>query len=421
MTKFYLLHADNIHIEFSFDFYYQLSICHTLRIMSAGLSALSESVSQRIAMARVLCIVGMIYVHVPSGENAATAGLLDLSSGFNAFQAFVVEGFGRASACLLSIVSGFLTFRALKKPRSSVRALYKRRFATIVVPMMLWSSITVVIYAIVSLSRTTFLQIEGDGIEVVLAYLNFLVFLTDMPVGATMHLAFLRDLFVCVLLSPFLLVALNRAAAATLLLLLFVYLIDFRESLIILRPLVLLGFALGMWIALRRFRLNALDAYWAWWITLSVAGACLIMLFNAGMLPALDQSFARHGYDAKDSLLYPVTRLFGTLAVWTLTAQLLDNRLKKVLMPLTPYIFVAFCSHYVVLTLLYFSLWQPLFGDSGGLLYPVWFVAAPALSIAIALVMIQVLATWFPSLARQLSGGRMIPSMRQWRWVAERR
>lgn len=385
--------------------------------MHTTYSKLTESTSQRIAMTRVLCIFGMIYVHVPSMNPEAVTYALDVNNMFASVQAFLVEGYGRASACLLSIVSGYLTARALGKHRAS--GLYKKRFSSIVVPMALWGTLTVGVYAVVSLSRTTFLHIDSDSsVDAVLQYLNFVFFFTDTPVGPTMHLAFLRDLFVCVLLSPLLLVALRGAASVTMFALLLVYLLDL-ESFIMLRPLIVLCFAGGMWFAIRHVNVEKFDRYWLLWLSLSAGATLMIMLFNAGTMPVLDAAFMARGLDAKESLLYPVSRLFGALAIWTLTRHLFSGGVQRVLSKFSPYIFAAYCSHYIVLTLLFFGLWQPLFGGHGPM-YGVWFFLAPIISMAVACAMVQIVAVWFPGLALLLTGGRTIPQLFSHGTLAER-
>ncbi len=384
--------------------------------MHSSKNSLSAELSQRIALVRVLCIFGMIYVHVPSGLGTELPLALDVTDFFSSLQAFLVEGYGRASACLLSIVSGFLTAQVLDRPGTQIRQLYRRRFSSMLLPMVLWGTLTVLIYALVSLSRPTFLNIEySNGFHAALQYLNFVFFLTDMPTGATMHLAFLRDLFACILLSPLLLMALRRLPWVTMLALAVIYLFDL-ESVIILRPLVVLGFSAGLLLSVRKVNLAALDELWWLWSGLSIAATLLLLAFNAGKLEGLNLQLAAYGLDAKESLLYPITRLFGSLAIWSITARMWQGSFARGVRTLTPFIFVAYCSHQIVLTLLFFSIWQPLFGDHTGMFYPLWFIIAPAIAIAMAAAGLQLLVIWAPALARLLIGGRVQPVRYKLHW-----
>ena len=374
---------------------------------------LRQDLSERIAIARVLCILGMIYVHVPAGDTVVdyvfTAGDI-----FTTLQSFLVEGFGRAAACLLSVVSGFLVASSLNRGLSPA-ALYARRWRSIVLPMLLWSLVTVVLYGVFGalLDRPTFVTqiftLEQPW-QRLLGLLNVSVFLTDMPNGAaTQHLAFLRDLFVCVLLAPLLLALLRQAGTRWSLLagLTVLYLLDL-ESVVVLRPLVILAFTVGMYLAQARVELDRADRLLPLWLVGWIVSTSVLLAFNAGTLAGLDALFADVGLDAKESLLYPFSRLFGSLSLWCLTGRLLSGRTGMTFSLVSPYIFTAFCSHLLVLSLLFMLLWQPVFGDAGNALYPVWFLSAPLLALAAAVVMVQVTVHVYPSLARLMTGGRCV-------------
>ena len=360
-------------------------------------------------MVRVLCIGFMIFVHVPdnaispTGDGATSVPLYSLL-----FQGFLVEGVGRASAALLSLVSGLLTAVALSRGSSS--ALYRRRFRSIIVPMVIWSSATVALYALLSLVRPTFLHLDGHGPwEAALFYLNTVIFLTEQsPLSPTMHLGFLRDLFVCILLSPVLLMALRRAAPLLFAALTMLYLLDL-ESAIILRPLVLFAFTIGLCLALRGTRLDGVDAHWPWWVALSVLATLLVMASSDERVAGSVASawLTHHGVDLRESLLYPLSRLFGALAIWSLAAKLVGSGWDRRLARLSPYVFVAFCSHNLALALLWEGLVRPLIGSTLGVAYVLWFALAPFVAMFCAALIVETLARLVPPLAALLTGGRV--------------
>jgi len=365
----------------------------------------NDSLRHRIAMTRVVCILGMIYVHVPTGNPDSMVYALSLGHWDTTVQGFLIEGIGRASAALLSIVSGYLTVVALSKSGATAGALYRRRFGSIIVPMLLWGLITIVLYAMVSLSRETFLTIEHRNIvSTVLTYINLVAFLTDIPVGPTMHLSFLRDLFVCILLSPLIIIALQRAAMPVLALLAFLYLADI-ETFVILRPLVLFAFAIGLHLALSHARMELLDAAWPLWVLLSALATIGLLLFNGGAMNGLNDVFQRIGLDMKESFLYPLSRLFGALAIWTVLSRAVGTRWQGWIESMTPYLFAAYCSHYLMLTLMWFGLWQPVFGSER--FFMVWFLAAPLLTMLVAWGIVNGTAILWPSAAARLTGGRV--------------
>ena len=372
--------------------------------MSELVPKIEHDTRERIAMARMLCVLCMIFVHVPDGQSVAAVYSLT-SGGFSAFlEGFLVEGPGRASAALLSVVSGYLAATTLLKPRSSVRTLYRRRFVSIIMPMVFWACVTYLVYLVVSQSRPTFLE----DATTVMDKLNIIFFLTEMPVGATMHLGFLRDLFVCVLLSPLLLPAVQRIAWLLLPLLGVLYIFEHdQESVLILRPLVLFAFSIGIYLATRRVRLDALDRLWPVFVMLSVIATMAILLVNSGVADSTVQFFADRGMDFNETVLYPVGRLFGSLAIWTLIPWMLGGRLQGWVKRFTPYLFAAFCSHYLMLTLLFYGAWSPLFGGRESIVFVIWFLAAPLVSMAVAVLVVTIALRISPPLATLITGGRM--------------
>jgi succinoglycan biosynthesis protein ExoH len=248
-------------------------------------------------------------------------------------------------------------------------------------------------------------------------YVNLVAFLTDIPVGPTMHLSFLRDLFVCALLSPLLVFALRRAAIPVLVALAFLYLADI-ETYVILRPLVLFSFAIGLYLAMSHARMDFLDDAWPLWILLSVLATTGMLLYNGGAMGGLDVFFQSIGLDTKESLLYPLSRLFGSLAVWTVLSRLVGTRWQGWIESMTPYLFAAYCSHYLMLTLLWFGLWQPVFGNDR--FFMMWFLAAPVVSMSVAWGIVNGTAILWPNAAARLTGGRVKRPLRESKPATER-
>jgi len=112
------------------------------------------------------------------------------------------------------------------------------------------------------------------------------------------------------------------------------------------------------------------------------------------------------GLDFIETLLYPLSRLFGSLAIWTFLAQCVDSPTGRKIQRLSPWLFAAYCSHYLVLSMLWQGLWLPLTGADSGLLYLVWFLAGPAVSMGVAWVMVELSVRSCPALATVLTGGR---------------
>ncbi|NND92204.1 MAG: acyltransferase family protein [Granulosicoccus sp.] len=368
-------------------------------------------------MARMLCVLCMIYVHVPDGQTAGIVYTLTSADVFLFMEGMLVEGPGRAGAALLSVVSGFLAATTLLKPGSSALSLYRRRFVSIVVPMVFWATVTYLVYVLASQSRATFL----DDLTSLMDRLNVIFFLTENVSGATMHLGFLRDLFVCILLSPLLLFAVQRIAWLLFPVLGAFYLLEHdQSSILILRPLVVFAFSIGLYLASRQVRLNALDRYWPLFTLLALLAALLILLVHSGVADAAVTAFALRGMQFDETVLYPIGRLFGSLAIWTLIPLLLGGRLQAWVQRFTPYLFAAYCSHYLMLTLVFYGVWQPLFGGRESGLFIIWFLLAPVISMAIAVLVVNVALRIAPPMASMITGGRLQVSTRHFDPLYER-
>ena len=392
-------------------FWQRISLLSHIESVDTGV--IDEGMRARINAARVMCVCLMIYVHVPNGLGMAGSPELVSNLRFDHWlESMLVAGPGRSSAALLSIVSGFLIAITLCKPREGLtgqflRKLYLRRAESILLPMVIWALVTCAVYVALDSDSTSFVaQAEG-----VLAKLNLVFFLTESPYGATLHLGFLRDLFVCVLLSPLLLFALQRAPKLTIAFLLAVYLIiNSGNTVIIHRPLIILCFTIGMWLAINRIQINALDRHWPVFLLLMGVFAVLIIWTHAGMLDPIQNFLAGYGVSLLESVLYPLSRLSGSLALWCMLPLLSGAWLSRIITSVSPYLFAAFCSHFLVLAILFNAIWLPLAGDRNSSLYLIWFLSAPLVSMAVAIAMVNIAGRIHPRIARLMTGGRVQPS-----------
>ena len=380
--------------------------------------------SVRINAARLVCVLLMMYVHVPSGEVSTNSSGMSADTRIDHWlESILIEGPGRASAALLSVVSGYLATLTLLRRQTAAGPLYRRRFRSIVLPMFCWAVLTCAIYLVLGQRDALLLTPDSTWLD----KLNLVLFLTDAPNGPTQHLGFLRDLFVCVLLSPLLLLAVRRVPFVAIFLLLMVYLfVHSGQLIIILRPLVIFGFSLGMMLALYRLPLNYLDPYFSWFLSLTGVFAVLIVWTDAGMFLQAKAYLSVYGVSLKESILYPLCRLFGSLTIWTMLSMPSIQMMQRMTVRYSNYLFAAFCSHFLVLTVLFNGLWLPLLGDRDSYGYLLWFIAAPAVSIVVAIGMVKVAGAIYPPMATLMTGGRVPSSaaefsVRAWLTDAQRR
>jgi len=359
------------------------------------------ALSDQIRTARVLCIFFMIYVHV----NPGSAAFDPVEHGVRAFDAlrfWIADSAGRASIGLLSVVSGFLAAGALS--RMSYPRLVAKKLRSLVVPMALWSALFLAFVLVGDrISPGYFEQTFGrafglDGLP------NWLFGITAGPANGP--LAFLRDIFVCALLSPLLAAALRRAGWATLAVLFVVMAAPVRTELLV-SANILFFYALGLRFGLAGFAPTRFGpiAVGAVWTAFAAGGALLAWgeisaALGAPVLPAAAQGA---GYD--------LLRLAAAPAAWMAAGWLSRSSLGEWARLAEPYVFVAFCSHLIATTAAWF-VWQNLFGGYYGALYPLFFFLGPALAFAAAFLLVETGARVWPQGLAWLNGGRGAPVQR---------
>lgn len=357
----------------------------------------------RICVARALAIFAMVYVHVPGVELLNAAGGLPAAG-----TGFLREGVGRAAAALLAAISGGLCARLLLSNASSPRRLIRRRVRTVLLPMVFWAGLTVLVYALASFQHETFLHASPTAFWPALqAFVNTVTFVgaahADVP---TLHLSFLRDLFVCTVLTWPLLRALRASTALTLGLLTLLYL-SRVEIYLVLRPLVLLSFAVGAALVLHRVRLDTWDAQWPVTLAAATLITAAILLTRLGVAP---DALPPWRETLLESAFYPIARLCWTVCVWQLAGACVATPLAAAVRTRLPWVFVTFCSHFLLLTLTWFAFVVPLLvrmpDGARTLALFGWFLCAPVLSFAFAGAVVALARSAGPAAAMLAGAGQ---------------
>lgn len=349
---------------------------------------LSPRLSDTIAVTRVLCVLGIVYVHAWTGlggaELTAAAG-----TGQGMFRLVLMEVFGRSAVPLLGMISGYLVAGAAIR---SWRTFLERKARTILLPMALWNAL-----AILLVSGTAWLGFLRAPIPESLWWLidELLSILT--PNHINVQTPFLRDLFVCMAMAP-LLLRLRGPWLTGAILLVAAWSVSGWFFPLMLRPQILLFFLLG--IAARRHDLGARIA--------GVPFTAALAPFTAIAVIKLIVSVPVPGGTVMSPALMPLLdlglRLAAALAfariAWGLAARPAMFRW------LEPYAFFLFCSH-MILIWLSTPLFEALTGPLGSPAYPVLLLIHPLLALGFALGLGQMLMLFAPRTGEILSGGRL--------------
>lgn len=354
-----------------------------------NLQEITPAISARIKIARVLCILMLVYVHVPPWF---PPGLADgrAPDAFDIFFAFVNEAVSRTSVPLLSVISGYL----LMMPDTAGKAISQgRRIAkkvpSLIIPLLLWNAIAVTLnFALGRLDPATPLE-----------WINRFTALASSPMITPLY--FLRDIFLCVLLFPLIRLALRRASRYTLIALAAMSIFGLTAFLFI-NPFILLFFAFGCGVANGVFGEPKIG-FWPV-VALSIIIACVVTALHLqqfrGLLP--DDYWTRTGLAA----LVMVQRASGALLFWKITAWLLERRAGALAQRIEPHIFFFFCAHTLVLGLLWRAV-STLGFDYGTAGYAIFYIAAPIWALIPVLAATAILLAISPPVLRMLCGGRL--------------
>lgn len=343
-------------------------------------------VSSRIGLMRILLIAGIVFVHIPFDPD--TSPFLGLNGAFDWLRVFLGESLFRVGVPCLSAISGYLLFRS-GSAAFDYRKTIRRKLQTIALPFLIWNG--ALLLAVLLMQR------YGIGIGYLpdLASLNPAgLFDAAFAVGGNpinLPLYFLRDLFVCILLSPLLAAAIRRYPAAVLAVLFMLAVLPAPLG-IVLRNSILFSFSTGIWLALNRADLKSLDPYAG-----PVAGG---FLFLSGILAAL---LYWNGPDFPMWLEISrnVMIIFGIPGFWAIAALLVRTGPGLSLSRTGGLSFWIFCGHYPLLLLLW-MIWN----RAGAEQYPLFYSGAAVLTFAVLFLTNSLTRQAMPGLHRILTGSR---------------
>ncbi len=338
-------------------------------------------------MMRVVLISGIILVHVP--YDPATSPYAGAFGGFDWLRVFLADSLFRIGVPCLSAISGYLLFhRGLDA--FDYRRTLRGKASTILLPFLLWNT---AFLALVYLAQS-----RGIGFgylpDVVNATPRELMSLTLAVEGWPINipLYFLRDLLLCLVLSPLIARAVLRYPRIVLALMLAYAVLPVPNG-IFLKKSILFGFSLGAAMALHRVDIRRMDRF-ALPVTLAVLAMAVLL------------SVALHAYGpdfpAWLGMLRALAAIAGIFGAWALSALLIRTDAGWALSRLGGLSFWIFCGHYPLL-LVFWMVWNRL----GIAEYPLFYAASPVLALAI-LVSSHALARRFtPALHAALTGRRM--------------
>lgn len=357
---------------------------HSFRAAERGATriVLTQDVSSLIKIARVLCILSLIYVHMPPYEPYR-----GFSSGVVPTAIWLIrQVVGRSSVPLLSIVSGYL-YVVLMRDRSFFHQIRKKAIS-LLIPLVLWNLIV--------LAKD---MAGGGGVPMASNgdLLNSIFSLSEPPRVEPLY--FLRDMFVCSIVASPLLWMLTRSYVPTLLFL-FVNCVMNLDGLIILNSGILLFFAIGMVFALMQLQYDGCRQSW---FVLPVLFAGLAAIAMAGLVVHAHHAGSTARYLA--NALELSGRFLGAFAFYQISLSILRSRSARFVQSIEPAIFFIFCSHSLCIGMLWAVIrYLGIDGDSA--VYAALFLLSPLLVGTICYLVLIVGCLVLPRAIEWLVGGR---------------
>lgn len=342
-----------------------------------------RSESDMIRIARVLCIFFMMSVHVPPGSEISV-----INTGGMAWLGTIWQDIlGRASVAALSFISGYLLIGSAAQ--RSLGEMIKRRWAVLIVPMLLWNSIFVLLVLGAGLSGHDSTAWE----KLVEASPSTLLNLLTGLYGPTLNLSlvFLRDMFVCSVLILSFWHWIRAIPLASLMLFLAIALFDWLDPLV-LRPSILLFMVAG---ALCRDHGISLSRLAEKRFGLPIMIASVVLLAILRMVP--HDGHAMHELAnllLRTSLVFGCLILVGFLArysIWQKMGRISDS------------IFLVYLSHVPIMSILWVA-WKHYVGGPIDPSYIAFFVSTPLMAIFAGLGLNRLLRKAPQPLRRAVSG-----------------
>lgn len=345
--------------------------------------------SDAISIARVICILGVVYVHAWTGRNGTELEALR-GTPQEIFRWILMEAMGRSAVPLLGLISGWLVAGSARTRNWSSHVARKAR--TIAAPMILWNIIAIAIVSgaalCLSLQAPTPQSWEWVAQE---------IFILSRNPDINVQMPFLRDLFLCMVAAPLFvrlpspaLLCIGAIAGAC-------HILGLGPP-VLMRASILFFFLIGI-VAQRAGLADRIVALPFWLAALPYAVLMpvrLLLALHVGRPPDHDLV----------QTVDLIARVAAALFFWRLSWALAARSFGGALLRLEPYAFFLFCAHLIFIWLAG-PLVGALTGPLGSPLYPLYLLLQPLLILVPVIAVATVLKSMMPPVANLLSGGRL--------------
>lgn len=350
---------------------------------------MNPTVSDTIRLARILCILLLVYAHAQPYQPGVPESLLSPMGLIH----FTRQLLGHTSVPLLSLISGYLLARTLSA-RPYMEELSHKWFS-LIVPLVLWNLIYI---------AKEYVESGFTTVPALHEWPNAVLAITAQP--AMTPLYFLRDAFVCFLISPAFIYLARKLPGTTAAALLLNALLNMDGVLFINSAIPLFYFA-GCVLLVRKIPIptQAMPREPVW-----AAGLAMVLLSAAPFYlpPAWGVSDPQSvAYAAVDIAL----RAAGCVVFWSVASRLLHGRAGNVLLQFEPMAFFIFCAHGMAIGLWWMAIDRLGYADVTPIFLS-YFAISPLLALVVCVMAVWSIRWVTPSGLSLLMGGR-IPNNQQ--------
>lgn len=357
-------------------------------------AALDAEVSRRLSVLRFPLIVGVVFIHAYettvwlSGYAVAAAG----QAAWSQFvRDLVSQSVARVSVPLFFLIAAYLLFFGFDGSGAGYLARLKSRARTLLVPFLFWNLAVVAVFALAQALPWT-APLFNSGKPTVAAYdaqqwLDALLGLTQPPIAYQFW--FIRDLFLLVLATPLVHLAVTRAPVAGGLALGACWLAGIGVGIPSIEGVFF--FYLGAWLGVRRVDLCRVDRF----------GAVLAAAFVALVLAdASSKPWVINDYLHKAAIVTGVAA-----ALYAAGRVRHGGRFERLLIALSPASFFVFAMHEPALTFARKVTYRLIAPETAGATIAVYF-AIPLTLILLLTALYFPLKRRLPRLMALATGGR---------------
>lgn len=337
---------------------------------------------------RILLISGIVFVHVPHDQ--ASSPYLGPNGFFDWFRVFLGDSLFRVGVPCLSAISGYLLFQR-GWDRFDYGKTLRSKAKTVALPFLLWNLgllAAVLVIQRLGMGIGYFPDLWGASPR---EFVSYALATEGLPVDIPLY--FLRDLIVCILLSPVLAFLVRRFPAPTLGVLFLLAVMPSITLFIVLKKTILFSFTLGIFLALNRVDLKALDRF---------AGIGTAGTLAAAVLLSIAQYYTGPDFSWAVDLARNALSMAGAFGFWLLSALAIRSNIGQRLASTGSLSFWIFCAHYPLLVGMW-MVWNRVMGDAA---YPVFYLGAVAASLIILVVSNHLALRHLPGLYEVLTGSR---------------